>query len=137
MNTENNTDPEQGFGSVSPYQAGFKCRCPKCGTGPLYGRLLDIKPTCDTCGFDLSDADPGDGAIVFVILILGALTTIAAIIVEVKIAPPTWVHMLIWPVFIFGLAIWMLRVFKATLVALQYHHDAHEGVLEESKSDDD
>ncbi|WP_238322406.1 hypothetical protein [Kordiimonas gwangyangensis] len=32
-------------------------------------------------------------------------------------------------VFIMAGSIWMLRVFKALLIALQFHHDAREGAL--------
>jgi len=45
-----------------------------------------------------------------------------AILVEVRFAPPLWVHMLLWPPVILALSIWMLRVLKALLIALQFRH---------------
>ena len=112
---------------VSPFRAGVKFRCPHCGEGPLFDGILTVRPVCAVCGFDLQAADPGDGPAVFVILILGAVTAIAAFAVEGLIAPPRWVHLILWPVFISGMGLWLLRIFKATLIALQFHHDAHEG----------
>jgi uncharacterized protein (DUF983 family) len=32
------------------------------------------------------------------------------------------VHALLWPATIAGLGLWMLRVFKAILIAMQYRH---------------
>ena len=108
--------------AVSPYAAGLRCRCPRCGDGPLFEGLLTVRETCTVCGLDLRAHDAGDGPAVFVILILGALVVTMALIVEVKLEPPLWVHALIWPVVILAGAIGMLRPLKATLVALQFQH---------------
>lgn len=107
---------------VSPYSAGLRCRCPRCGEGPLFEGLLTVRERCTRCGLDLRAHDTGDGPAVFVILILGALVVIAALTVEVKYEPPLWLHAVLWPGFIVGGAIAMLRPLKATLVALQYRH---------------
>jgi uncharacterized protein (DUF983 family) len=108
--------------AVSPYVAGLRCRCPRCGEGPLFDGLLTVRESCTVCSLDLRAHDAGDGPAVFVILILGALVVTLALIVEVKLEPPLWVHALIWPVVILAGAIGMLRPLKATLVALQFHH---------------
>ncbi|HEX9461450.1 MAG TPA: DUF983 domain-containing protein [Alphaproteobacteria bacterium] len=103
---------------------GLRCRCPRCGDGPLYDGLLTVRERCAVCGLDLKAQDAGDGPAVFVILILGFLVVGAALIVEVKFSPPLWVHALLWPGFILVGAVLMLRIFKATLVALQFCHRA-------------
>jgi uncharacterized protein (DUF983 family) len=109
---------------VSPFSAGLRCRCPRCGQGRLYGGVLDVAATCGTCGLDLKGADAGDGPAVFVILILGFLVVGLAIWVEVAYEPPLWVHGLLWaPTIVIGSLV-LLRVFKATLIALQYRHRA-------------
>ncbi|WCL53649.1 DUF983 domain-containing protein [Gimibacter soli] len=135
QNDTMHTGPGGKPGPVSPFKAGLGCRCPYCGKGALFPSFfsLALNERCADCGRDLSSADPGDGPAVFVILILGAIVTIAAIIVEVKIAPPTWVHIILWPVFVSGLGLWMLRVFKGILFALQVRHDAHEGRLHDDE----
>lgn len=115
--------------SVSPYRAGFKCVCPSCGQAPLFHNILEIHRECPACGFDLSVADPGDGAQVFVILIMGFLTAIMGFILYGLLGLPVWMLGLVLAVFILAGSVCLLRVFKATLVALQFHHDAHEGVL--------
>lgn len=107
---------------ISPFQAGLLCRCPRCGQGRLFDGILTVRERCESCGFDLRAHDVGDGAAVFVILILGFLVVALALIVEAKFEPPLWVHAAIWPVVIFGGTIGMLRPLKATLIALQYQH---------------
>jgi uncharacterized protein (DUF983 family) len=98
------------------------CRCPGCGRGRLFKGLLTVADRCTVCGLDLSAEDAGDGPAVFVILILGAVVVALAILVEAKLAPPLWVHAVIWPPVILAGAIGMLRPLKAGLIALQYRH---------------
>lgn len=95
----------------------------------MFENGLAVRAHCDVCGFDLSAADPGDGAQVFVILIMGALTALLGFIVVGALHWPLWAVATSLFVFIMGGSIWMLRVFKALLIALQYHHDAREGAL--------
>ena len=138
MRAENrDSKPDAGVGGphtpASPFKTGLTCTCPACGKGALYHGMLDVRSQCSACGFDLSQADPGDGPAVFVIMVLGAITTVAAIIVEVNLHLPGWAHALIWPVFISVLGLYLLRVFKGILIALQYHHDARPGQLDTEK----
>jgi uncharacterized protein (DUF983 family) len=114
--------------SVSPYKAGIGCRCPNCGDSPLYVGLLTLRENCEGCGFDLSGADIGDGAQVFVIFILGVFCIFLGFLFY-SLGLPKWVIMSAMFVFIIGGTIVLLRIFKATLLALQYHHDAREGAL--------
>lgn len=107
---------------VSPYSAGLRCRCPRCGDGRLFEGVLTVRAACPVCGLDLRANDPGDGPAIFVILILGALVVIAALTVEMKFEPPLWIHALLWPIFILVGAVALLRPFKATLIALQFRH---------------
>ena len=107
---------------VSLLAAALRCRCPRCGRGKLFAGLLEIVPRCAVCGLDISAQDAGDGPAVFVILILGAIVVLLAALVEIKLAPPIWVHIVLWlPTTLLG-AILLLRPLKAGLIALQYRH---------------
>lgn len=112
--------------SVSPLSAGLHCRCPRCGRGKLYSGYLTVAERCDSCGADLKKADSGDGPAVFLIFIVGGLVVPLAFWLESSAHPPIWVHMLIWPVFILGLSLLLLRPAKALLIALQYKHRASD-----------
>jgi len=114
---------------VSPYWAGLRGRCPRCGRGRLFAGFLDPAKACGTCGLDFDFADVGDGPAVFVILILGFFVCGAAVWTELVFAPPYWVHAVLWLPITLILAIAMLRPMKATMIALQYRNKAREGRL--------
>ncbi len=117
---------DTSYPPVSPVSAGLHCRCPRCGRGRLFKGYLDVVPRCEVCGLDLGMHDSGDGPAVFLIFILGALVVPLAIALEVMASPPMWVHIVIWPVVILGLALGMLRPAKALLVAIHYKNLRHE-----------
>lgn len=107
-------------------RAGLLCRCPRCGRGPLYKGVLTVVDHCSVCGLDLSANDAGDGPAVFVILILGILIVPLALWLELSMAPPLWVHLIVWPPIILVLAILMLRLMKGVLVAYHFKNLRHE-----------
>ena len=88
----------------------------------MFKGVVGIAPLCAVCGLDLSAHDNGDGPAVFVVLILGAIVVAAALIVEVRVAPPFWVHAVLWLPLILGGSIGLLRPFKALFFALNYRH---------------
>jgi uncharacterized protein (DUF983 family) len=113
--------------SVSPYAAGLRCRCPRCGKGRLFAGYLTLAPRCERCHLDFSFADAGDGPAVFVILIAGFIVVGSALVVEAMWRPPYWLHALLWLPLLLILTLGLLRPLKGLLVALQFHHKAEEG----------
>ena len=113
--------------SVSPYLAGLRCRCPRCGEGRLFEGFLTLAPRCKRCGLDFGFADAGDGPAVFVILIAGFVVVVLAVMVEFLWRPPYWVHAALWIPAILAVTLGLLRPLKGTMIALQYHHKAAEG----------
>ena len=57
--------------------------------------------------------------------------TLLAILVQLKAAPPWWVHVLLWVPLTAFLTIFLLRIGKGLLLALEYRHRAREGRLQE------
>ena len=104
----------------------LRARCPRCGKGKLYSGFLDIAKSCSVCGFDYSGFNVGDGATVFVILIVGAIVTGGALLVEVAYQPPLWVHAVLWIPTILILSLGLLRLIKTWLIVQQYKHRAAE-----------
>jgi uncharacterized protein (DUF983 family) len=92
----------------------------------LFRGLLEIRDRCAVCDLDLRAHDAGDGAVVGVILVLGAIVVILAFWVEFHFSPPLWVHAVLWPLVTVPLAILMMRPAKAALVALQFRHRSSE-----------
>lgn len=114
----------------SPFVTGPAGRCPRCGKGKLFDGYLTPAKRCEACGFDLSFADAGDGAAVFIILIVGLIVVAEALIVELTYRPPYWVHAAIAVPLTLVLALGLLRPVKGLLLALQYRNSAREGRLE-------
>jgi uncharacterized protein (DUF983 family) len=115
--------------SASVLTAGLKARCPRCGRGALFRGGLGLREKCESCGLSYAFADSGDGPAVFAIFILGFLVLGGALLVEFRLHPPVWVHVVLWGLLTPLLAFLLLRVLKATLIALQYKHQAGEGRL--------
>jgi uncharacterized protein (DUF983 family) len=118
----------------SPYLAGLLCRCPNCGKGHLFTGFLTLRPRCEVCGLDYGFADAGDGPAVFVIMIAGFLVCGAALVIEMRYAPPLWVHAVLWLPLVLITTIGPLRPLKGLLIALQFHHKAAEGRLDRRAS---
>ena len=110
----------------SPFAAGLKCRCPRCGEGHLFIGYLKPVSRCESCGADLSFAANTEGPAVFIILIVGFIVIGAAAAVEGLFHPPPFVHLLLWLPATVILSLALLRPFKATLIALQYQRMHHE-----------
>lgn len=108
------------YPAISPFAAGLRCRCPRCGRGALFNGLLTVRPVCEVCELDLSAHDTGDGPAVFVIFLLGAIVVPLALLLETWLSPPIWVHLVVWLPVVLVLAVVLLRPIKAILVALHY-----------------
>ncbi len=117
-----------------PFAAGLSCRCPRCGKGALFPSLAALAPVprCPACGLDLGFAENGDGPAVFAILILGVLVLGGALIAEFKFGMPLWGHIVLWGLLTPLLALGLLRILKATLIAMQYRYRS-----EQSRPDDE
>lgn len=117
--TDHSTEP-------SPIAAGVKCRCPRCGEGPLFRGYLKVSDRCESCNLDLAFAESGDGPAIFIMFIVGFVVIALALIVDSLFHPPAFVHLLLWIPTTIVLSLVLLRPFKATMIALQYRHDARE-----------
>jgi uncharacterized protein (DUF983 family) len=113
--------------AISPYTAGLRGRCPRCGEGRLFDGFLELAPRCERCDLDYAFADAGDGPAVFVVLIAGFAVVGSAVLVEAAWRPPYWLHAVLWLPMLLILTLGLLRPLKGLLVALQYHHKAEEG----------
>lgn len=107
--------------------ASLRGLCPRCGGSTLYVGMLRIAPRCARCGLDLAAFNVGDGPAAFLILIIGAVVTAAALALELAAEPPFWVHILLWVPLTLVLVLVSMRAAKAALLALEYRNAAREG----------
>ena len=92
----------------------------------MFSGFLTIAPSCDVCDLDYSFADAGDGPAFFVMSIVGFPVVFLALLMEVAMQPPLWVHMVLWLPVTVVLCLLLLRPCKGILFALQYKHAAEE-----------
>ena len=129
----NTSPPVHGRGdnaAPSLAAATFEGLCPRCGARTLFAGLARFAPTCRSCGLDFATFNVGDGPAAFLILIVGAIVTVGALVLDGAVSPPWWVH-LIWIPVTAGLTIGGLRLAKSWLIAQEYRHRAREGRISE------
>lgn len=68
----------------------------------------------------------GDGPAAFLILLVGALVVGLATWMEVALAPPVWIHAILWLPLITALTLGGLRLAKGALIASEFRHGARE-----------
>ena len=100
--------------------AGWRLRCPACGTGRIFKRYLKVNDDCPHCGEHLGHHRADDAPPYFTILIVGHVIVGLVLSLEQLFAPPTWVHMALWmPLTVIASLLVLPRV-KGALVALQW-----------------
>ena len=115
---------------VQPLRAAVQGLCPRCGHRTLFAGLASFAPKCRACGLDFAAFNVGDGPAAFLIFIVGGIVVGLAILVQLKAAPPWWVHPLLWVPLTAILTVGLLRVAKGLLLALEYQRGAREGRIQ-------
>ena len=111
---------------VSPLAGALAGRCPRCKSKTLFAGWVRFADKCRACDLDFSSFNVGDGPAAFLILIIGAILTVAALAVDGRFAPPWWVHAVWIPIGI-ALTVAGLRWGKALLLTQEYFQQAGEG----------
>ena len=101
---------------TSPLTAALKGSCPRCGQGQLFKGWVTFALQCRACGLDFDSFNVGDGPAAFLILLVGAILTALAVVVDLSVSPPWWVH-LVWSPVGLSLTLGGLRTAKAALLA--------------------
>ena len=111
----------------TPLAAGLTGLCPRCGARTLFAGLATFAPACRGCGLDFRAFNVGDGPAAFLIFSVGGIVVALAILVELSLTPPWWVHALLWLPLTAILTVGLLRIGKGVLLALEYRNQAREG----------
>jgi uncharacterized protein (DUF983 family) len=115
------------FPVPAPLLVALTGACPRCGKGRLFGGVLRFAPGCNVCRLDFGIFNVGDGAASFLVLIVGAITVVLAVWLELSQSPPWYVHVLLWGPLALGLTLALSRFAKGLLAALEFRHSAGEG----------
>ena len=112
------------FPRLSTLSTGLRCRCPRCGRGPLLRGFLTIRDRCPVCDLDYGFAEPADGPAFFAMSAIGILGMMAFMAFEFTVRPPIWVHFTVTFPLIALACVLVLRPFKGWLVSEQWIHKA-------------
>jgi uncharacterized protein (DUF983 family) len=115
-------------------EVGLKGVCPRCGAKGLFEGPIRFAPRCGTCELDYQAFNVGDGPAAFLTLVIGALVSAAAILLELTLSPPWWLHVLLWVPITIALVVGALRVAKGMLIASEYRNRAREGRVTDDRS---
>ena len=122
--TDQNPNTEKGQPGLAE-AALFGC-CPACGARTLFRGPITFADRCRVCGLDFSRFNVGDGPAALVTLVAGAILVGLALWLEVSVAPPFWVHIILWGPLTIILVLAGLRFTKGFLLAAEYRNKAGE-----------
>jgi uncharacterized protein (DUF983 family) len=118
------TPADPAYPPLSTLSTGLRCRCPRCGQGPLLKGFLTIRESCPACGLDYGFAEPADGPAFFAMSAIGILGMMAFMAFEFTVHPPIWVHFAFtFPLIALACTL-VLRPFKGWMVSEQFVHKA-------------
>jgi uncharacterized protein (DUF983 family) len=104
--------------------------CPDCGAKTLFSGPVQFADKCDGCGLDYAAFNVGDGPAGILTLILGALLIVLAILFDIAVRPPFWVHVILWVPLTALMVVGSLRVAKGALLIAEHRNRAKEGQVD-------
>lgn len=118
-------DPEAPISLSRAMLRGFRCRCPNCGKGRLFGKYLKVADRCEECGEELHHHRADDFPAYLVIIVVGHVIVPVILAVEMAYAPPYWLHFLIWLPLTLVSSLGLLQPTKGAIVGLQWQMGMH------------
>ena len=128
--------PPAAIGSVEAVWRGFRCRCPRCGEGRLFGRFLKTVLSCSRCGQAFHHHRADDFPPYIVMFVVGHLIGFGIYKTETAFDDvPVLLHAIVWPSLAIGLSLILLQPVKGAVVALQYALGMHGFGVKERQPD--
>lgn len=115
---------------------GFRCRCPNCGEGRLFGRFLKPVPQCAVCGEDYTHHRADDFPPYVTMVIVGHLMAPLMLVVAFGTSLAMSVQVGLWVTVAAILTIGLLQPVKGAIIALQWALRMH-GFSGEADPDND
>ena len=103
--------------------------CPQCGAQSMFASATQFNSTCPTCALDYSQFNVGDGPAALMIIPIGALIITLAVLLDIAVRPPFWVHAMIWIPLTAVIVVGFLRVAKGIMLTLEFRNRAGEAKL--------
>ncbi len=119
-------DSGHAWPPLSPLRTGPMGKCPRCGRGHIFAGYLKLRGACEVCALDFSYADPADGPAFFVQMFTCVPAVIFALLLEIFVEPPLWVHLATSLPLLLLFTLLPLRPLKGWLVASQFFFKAEQ-----------
>lgn len=119
-------DRHETKGQPTIGEAALFGMCPRCGARTLFSGVIAFAEKCRACELDYARFNVGDGPAAFLTMVIGAFVVALALWLQLSIAPPWWVHVILWVPLIIGGVIGGLRLAKAWLLITEYRRGAEE-----------
>ena len=122
MSADNDSRPAETTVAMirQAMKRGFFGKCPHCGQGKMFRAFLKVADDCPVCGEALHHQRADDFPAYIVIILIGHIIVPLVLMVETEWAPPTWVHMVIWPALVAVMTLGLLQPVKGAIVGLQW-----------------
>lgn len=104
---------------------GWRCKCPKCGSGPLLQGYLRVNDTCTVCREELFHHQADDGPAYLTILIVGHIMAPLLLFVFTMWRPEPLTLFTIFAVGCVGLSLYLLPRLKGAIVGFQWARQMH------------
>ncbi len=105
---------------------GFRCRCPHCGEGKLFGRFLKPVDVCARCDEKLDGHRSDDLPPYVTIMIVGHAIVPIILMNEMSANPwPLWVHFSIWLPLTLLLTLLLMQPVKGAIIGMQWGMRLH------------
>jgi uncharacterized protein (DUF983 family) len=124
VSSVNATQIEKGQPTI--VRAALFGLCPQCGTKSMFASATQFSDKCPACTLDYQQFNVGDGPAALLIIPIGAIIIGLAILLDIAIRPPFWVHVIIWVPVTAVLVIGFLRAAKGAMLALEFRNHAGE-----------
>ncbi|WJY20212.1 DUF983 domain-containing protein [Fontisubflavum oceani] len=104
---------------------GLRQRCPNCGEGTIFKSYLKLRPSCGTCGEDLSHARADDGPAYLTILVTAKILGTLMLFVFERWQPGPYVLAAVFSVGAILMSLYLLPRFKGMIVGIQWAKRMH------------
>lgn len=129
--------PTEQEGRAPDWRAALFGLCPTCGAPGLFDGPVHFAAACGSCGQDFGGHNVGDGPAAFLTMIIGAIIIALAMVAEIFVHPPFWLHAIVWVPLTIAMVVFGLRAAKGWLFHAEWHRRAREGrrVAEDQAND--
>ncbi len=99
---------------------GFKCKCPNCGEGKLFGKFLKVVPECSVCEQNFEGQRADDLPPYITITIVGHIIVGLNLTIERSSDWPIWIHMTLWPILTIIMTLLLIQPVKGATIGYQW-----------------